>query len=287
MKLENKAILILIFVTAMWGLTFPLIHNAMQDIGPFAFVFVRMVLATIGFLPFVFKRFRNTNSLLFWGGLLLAILNTVTYLFQSEGLETISASRSAFITGTNVILVPLLAPLFRFGRPKIYEVIAALFCMLGLYILTGESVSHISVGDIWTFGCALLYALTILTLQIISKRCKDNTLLGFYLTAFGMLVPAAFLYHSDFQHVFSPAVIIALLFCAFIATALVNYLMTHYQQHVSVTKVAVIYALEPVFATVFSVLIEHEHLNYQIYVGGGVIFFSILLPDLIRLARKN
>ncbi len=277
-KLETKSTLILIAVTAVWGLTFPLIESAVDYISPTAFVLVRMIIASIGFLPFIYKRFWQTNYLLIWGGLVLACLNAVTYLFQTEGLQTIPASRSAFITGFNVVLVPLLAPLFRLGIPKGIEITAAILCLIGLYILTGANLHHLSIGDLWSLACAISYALLVVSLQVILKYTTENLLLSFYATLFGVLIPLLFLPRFNGAELLHWQVILALFFCALIATSFVTYLMACYQQHIQVTRVAIIYALEPVFATVFAFLLYHQSLGINTILGGMIIFISIILP---------
>ena len=281
---ETKAILILILVTVIWGLTFILIQHAVDIVNPVVFVLLRVLLASIGFLPFVYARLRKTHSQLLWGGMLLAFFSAASYIFQSEGLKTIPASRSAFITGTCVVIVPLLAPLFRLARPKKNELLAATVCLVGLYILTGANLAQLSTGAVWTVCGAVAYAITIIILQIISKHTTENMLLSFYMTVFSILPPAMLLPFVDrvpqftWQVVLNWPVSIALVFCALAATTLVTYLMVTYQKHTTVTKAAVVYTLEPVFATLFAWFIGGQQLTKYLLIGGSLILIGILLP---------
>ncbi len=284
---ETKAIVVLIFVTAIWGMTFIIIQNAVTFINPIVFVFLRMVLASIGFLPLVYNRFRNTDRRTLLGGLILAALIAATYIFQTEGLQTIPASRSAFITGIGVVIVPILAPLFRQGSPKPIEFLAAVICVIGLYILTGAKISNFQIGDLWTFGCAFSYAFTIFALQIITKRSQDTILLSFYATLFGIIPVTILLPHFSWHVVLHWQVIIALVFCALLATTLVTYLMFAYQKYTSVTKAAIIYTLEPVFATLFAFMIGNQLLTRDLVLGGILIIISNLLPHVIKWQSKK
>ena len=287
--LETKAILILMFVTILWGLTFVLVQNAVRVMNPVVFVFIRMLLASLAFLPLVYMRLGKTNQLLWWGGMLLAVLNAGSYIFQSEGLQTIPAARSAFITGTCVVIVPLLTPLFLLAKPKKLELLAAIICAAGLYILTGADLSQLSIGDLWTLGAAILYALTIIVLQIVAKRTTENLLLSFYMTVFGVLPPAMLLpysiHHFTWRVMLNWQVSIALAFCALAATTLVTYLMVTYQKHTTVTKAAIVYTLEPLFATMFALLIGGQQLTKYLIVGGSLIFIGILMPNLFGFER--
>jgi len=287
MRLETKSTYILVLVTAIWGGTFVLVQQATHFISPQSFIFIRMLLAGLCFLPIVWGSLRKTVPLIFWGGLLLALLNTTTYILQTEGLQTIPASRSAFITGFGVVLVPMLSPLFGLGFPKKMELIAAFFCLSGLYILTGASFSHLSSGDFWSLGCAFTYAVMVICLQIISKKTQDTLLLSFYMTGFGFIVPMMMFPQMNLHAILHWQVIMALLFCAVLATSLVSYLMARYQQHVSMSKAAIIYALEPVFATLFAFVFYQQGITLSTVIGGAIIICSITLPNIKKRSHAS
>ena len=252
MKPTTIAPFILLLVTMIWGLTFPLLHEVVNQVDPALFVFSRLAIASLVFLPFVIKRLKHASPWLLWGGFMLAVLDSATYIFQTQGLQTISSSRSAFITGTAVLLVPMLAPLFKLRKPKPIEIVAALLCACGLYILTGANFRGLGMGDLWTLGCALSYALMVLTLQVVTKRVTDNLLLTFYTLTFAIVMPLPFVHTYDWHTLASTSVILPLLYCAVLSSSLVVYLMIRYQRYVSVTRATLIYTMEPVFATTFA-----------------------------------
>ncbi len=287
MKVETKSTILLICATAIWGWTFILVQQATKFVSPDSFVFMRMVLAAVFFIPLVVKRLKFTTSTILIAGILLASLNATTYILQTEGLQTISASRSAFITGFGVILVPLLSPLFGLGFPKKIEILSAFACFVGLYILTGANITHLSVGDLWSLGCASTYAVMVVCLQIFSKRIHDSLLLSFYMTFFGFIVPSLGLQHFHLESFFHWQVIYALVFCAILATALVTFLMAKYQKNITVAKAAVIYALEPVFATLFAVVFYQQGVKASTLTGGAIMLVSIILPNIKEMRFYN
>lgn len=289
MQKSTLASLVLVLVTAMWGLTFPLIRDAVAFIDPGSFVAIRMVLATLVLLPFVITHFRHANRLLFIGCLVLAFLNTATYIFQTKGLVTIPASRSAFITGASVIMVPLLMPLFRLGKPDKLAFASVVLCLIGLYVLTGADFQNLSIGDFWTFDCAISYALFIIVMQIMSSRVKDYLLLCFFQICFSVPLALPFATMTASSIVLQPAVIIALIFCAVFATCLAIYLQGRYQQYITAAKTALIFALEPVFATIFAYFINAgSTITMSTIVGGLLILVSIVLRDVwLSIADKN
>ncbi len=287
MKLSLKASLMLALCAAVWGLTFPLIANAMKFINPSLFVTLRVMLAAIVFLPFIISRLRYTNKYILWGGVTIGLLTSLTYIFQSIGLMTLPSARSAFITGTNIVFVPLLMPLFRLGYPTLWGSISALLGLLGLYILTGANLAGLSSGDYWTLGCALAYALLVLCMQWFTLRIQEYRLFAFMQIIFTIPFAAIATHSIDWQSLAHPQVIIALVVCALFATCLVFYWQTKYQQHINPAKAALIFALEPVFATFFAFIINGEKITLDTMIGGGLILFSIVLADLIALLRKQ
>ena len=117
----------LLLVSFMWGLTFPLIRNAVQEINPYQFVFSRFGFATIAFGLFILLRKVALSKIIACTipGLILGGIAWASYFTQTVGLGEISAGRAAFITGLNVMMVPLLAPLFRVGKPNRNDLFAA------------------------------------------------------------------------------------------------------------------------------------------------------------------
>ena len=283
MHISTKAQCYLVLVALIWGLTFPLIHQAVGFLDPDVFVFVRFCMAALFFLPFVISLLRKTSKLLLYGSLLLGLGNSVVYIFQSIGLMTIPASRSAFITGTGVILVPFLSFVLKIEKMRLMHFVCAILCCIGLYILTGADFAGFNVGDLYTFGCAIAYALTVIIIQILSESFDDPRLIVFYQMIFTIPIAGLLSIGSDFTPLLLPGVYIPLIFCAVLATCLVYYWQLRYQQYTTAPKAALIYALEPVFASIFSISMHQEALTWTIVIGGGFIFGSIILPDMLAL----
>lgn len=287
MKNSTIAILALTLVAAMWGLTFPLMHDVMPIVDSGLFVTVRLIFASVVMLPFVIFRFKHTNRFLIIGCIVLAALNTATYLFQTKGLLTIPASRSAFITGVSVVIVPFLMPLFRLGNPDKFAFISVAICLVGLYILTGADLRNLTIGDFWTLDCAISYGFFIVVMQIMSSRVKDYLLLCFFQVFFSvpLALPFATTFHLNI--ILQPEVIGTLLFCAVFATTIAIYLQGRYQQYVSAAQTALIFALEPVFATIAAYFINNAAITYSTIIGGMLVLLSIVFRDLCVLGTSK
>ncbi len=281
---STRAYLNLLFISLLWGGTFPIIKNAVINIDPFTFVSIRFLLAALLFIIFIIKKLPTLNRQLIISGLILGLLNAATYTTQTIGLKYISASRSAFITGVYIFFVPLIAVLFKIERFSLLNLCAALLCIYGLYILTGSNISHISYGDILTVICALSCAISIVYLQHISAVHPDYKSLCFYQILFTAPVPGIIAFKTGhLNELFHLPVIFAFFYCIIFATIFTLYLQTKYQKYSTATTAALIFSLEPVFATLISIFIYGEMMTKNIMVGGAVMLASVILPELIRV----
>jgi drug/metabolite transporter (DMT)-like permease len=286
MKLSSKANLYLILATLMWGITFPLTRNALTEVDPFVFVSLRFALATLVLLPSVWILFHKTTQAILRGSLIIGILNAGAYLCQTIGLETVHSARAAFIIGSSVILVPFLAPLFKLEKPGRLDLLCSAIGFIGLYVLMDVKHLYIGHGDLWIFLGAICFSLQITYLQRINQLIDNYQLLAFYQLLF--TVPFVFLFTKG--HSFSAALqlqaLIGILFCAVFATSLAYYLQNKYQKFTSAPKAALIFALEPVFASLFGVLINHEKLAKTTIAGGLLLLLGLILPALINLKKE-
>jgi drug/metabolite transporter (DMT)-like permease len=290
-----RADLALVVVTLLWGITFPLIRSALADLDPYQFVGWRFLIATVAFLPLVLAHPASRRGLgrAFLPGLLLGSLAWTSYISQTIGLQTIPAGRAAFITGLSVILVPLLSPVFRAGQPRPIELVAAAVATAGLYLLTvnsgdGSAGSWLSVGDLWILVCASSYAIYIHVLQILLRRnYNENSLAFTQVLGIGVFAVSILFARGEVRIVMSQAVLVALAVCALLATVGTFWLQTRYQGRSTPQRVALIFALEPVFATLFAYLLLGETLSGRGAFGAAVILFSVVGVELSSALRAR
>lgn len=279
----TKANLNLLIVAILWAGTFPIIKDAVAAIDPYSFVSIRFLLAALLFLLFIVKKAPSFDKKLIISGIILGVLNAISYTTQTIGLQYISASRSAFITGICVVIVPLIAVIFKIERFSILNILAALFCLFGLYILTGSNIEHVSYGDILTLICALAVASSIVFLQYISASVTDYKSLCFYQILFTAPLPGVIaLKVGHISNIFHLTVLFAFFYCILFATIFTLFLQTKYQKYTTATSAALIFSLEPVFASILSVFINGETITRNIIIGGAVMLASVILPELIK-----
>ena len=157
-KQKILAQLSMVVTTMIWGITFVMVKDALNDAPPYMFASLRFGIAFILGLVYVNKGIKNITDVEMLGGLFCGFCLFVGYAFQNFGLIETTPSRSAFITSVSVILVPLILVLFRMKRVNTRIWIAVVLAIIGLYILLNPTGGGINIGDILTFGCAVSFA---------------------------------------------------------------------------------------------------------------------------------
>jgi drug/metabolite transporter (DMT)-like permease len=287
MRSSTRAEIYLLVITMIWGATFPLIHTSVKDISPVAFVFLRFFIAALLFLPFVLGAFKHTTRRLMVVSVVLGAINFSSYFLQTTALKTISADQVAFITGLSIVMVPFLSALFKSEKLRKIDVIASLIALLGLYVLTGANLEDISVGQVLTFIAAFLYALAIVIIQVHTKVACRYDLMAFYQILFTAIFALPFAVHQDFSGLAKTSVAFTLLFCSFFATVIALYVQVRFQRMTTASKAALIFCLEPIFASFFAWLIDHQRVGVDTYIGGAIILVGLATPDLLKVVKRK
>src|SRR4051812_2564385 len=111
-----RALAALIAVTAVWGVTFVQVKDAVALYPLFAFLAVRFAIATLTLAVPGTRRVRSLGRSGLAGGILLGLLLAAGYALQTAGLERTTGAGTGFITGMYVVGTPPL-PLFMFRSP--------------------------------------------------------------------------------------------------------------------------------------------------------------------------
>ncbi|BAU41618.1 DMT family transporter [Leptolyngbya sp. O-77] len=285
------SIFILVLSNVIWGSTFPLIKTSLGTLSPSVLVMARFVVGAIALSPVVAMRLRSVSRAdeaaappsrlsqgLVLDGIGVSVIMFGAFLTQAIGLETAPASRAAFITSLNVILVPIFARLL--GRKiSIRVAIAAVLALAGVGLLSWEGGS-LGVGDLWVLGCAACWAVYILRVERIVQRYSATALTMVQLVAIALLSLLWAAPHIALQTAALIASAAVVLYLGLFATALTTWTQASAQRHLSATEAAILYTLEPVFASLFAFWWLGERWGLRGWLGGGVILAATLLSQL-------
>jgi len=305
MKKSVIADLILLFIAFIWGTTFVIVQQAIETLPPHSFNGIRFALASIALFPFILLK--NGKSLTAFkrngwiAGIILGFFLFGGYSFQTVGLLYTTASKSAFITGLSVVLVPTFSVAILKIVPKWNAIIGVVLAAVGLYLLTMVDVNGLQLGDMLTFLCAVFFALQITFTGKYASEYPALPLAWIQITtvAFTSFIFAFFTEDTTLllngDYLFQSDVIIALLITSILATAFAYLAQTSFQKYTTSTRVAIIFATEPVFAALTSFVVLGERLSIPAFLGGSLIFIGMILAEipqerigsLLTLSRKN
>ncbi len=295
--MKLRAYLLMLFVVAVWGSTFVVIKGALADASPAAFNLLRMTLAFVLLAVAYQRSWRTIHRGSLAAGAMVGLCLAAGYQFQTIGLVRTTPSKSAFITGLVVVLVPLFSsipglhpPGFRAPRWNAYS--GAVLAFVGILLLTAPPSAHvttnptfaenaiaflpdlssINLGDILTFGCSIGFAFHCIALSHVSPRIpfQPLALLQVGFCAVFMAVSLPFIEHPQMH--FTPRLVTALLVAAALARA---------QSILPSTHIALLLTMEPVFAWITSFLFTGERLGLRPAMGALLILGGIALTELV------
>ena len=278
MKIQTKAEFSLAAITAIWGFTFVIVKGALADASPLPFLAVRFILAGLLLLVVLGRGRVGRETIL--PGSIMGVFLFGGYLFQTWGLVYTTPSKSAFLTGFSVILVPLIMMLLgqRLGPAT---VVGAVLGLAGIYLLVAPSgMSGVNLGDIFTLVGATSFAIHIVLVGRYTKRFSFLHLVPVQVLMVGLLASAAMVIFPAQKWHFSARLAVAILVTAVLATGVAFSVQNWAQQYTPPAHTALIFALEPVFAAISSWLVVGEHFRGRTLVGAGLILAGMVVSEI-------
>ncbi|NKE04804.1 DMT family transporter [Mesobacillus selenatarsenatis] len=290
MKASSFADLSLLFVALIWGATFVLVQNAISFLEPQSFNAVRFAFAAIllvlWLMFFEKEQLKKLDKKLLLSGIMLGFWLFIGYAFQTLGLLYTTSSKAGFITGLSVVLVPLLMFGILKQRPSLNSIAGVSAATAGLYLLTMSDVSSLNIGDAFVLICAAGFALHIVFTGKFSSSYPTLLLTTVQIATVAALSAISAVFFEDWKRAFNPDVIfstnvvVALLVTSILATALAFFIQTNFQKHTTATRVALIFAMEPVFAAITAYFWADERLTYSALAGCVLIFAGMVFAEL-------
>jgi drug/metabolite transporter (DMT)-like permease len=285
-------LLSLVLVTAIWGVTFVQIKDALELYPLFAFLAVRFAIAVAVLAVPAAPRLRSLGGSGALAGASLGGLLAAGYALQTAGLERTTVSAAGFVTGMYVVLTPVFAlVLFRL-RPSVAVWLGVALAVAGLAMLSGVSAGSVT-GDLMVLAAAALYALQIALMERFAPRYDALAFTTAELAAafagFTVIAVAA----GQVELPRGATVWGALLVTGIFASALGYLVQAWAQQRTSATRTALLFSLEPVFAGIFGYALAGDRLGLLGWTGCAVILSGIAVAEpgaaraLARLVRAR
>jgi drug/metabolite transporter (DMT)-like permease len=271
-------------VTVIWGSTFVVVKVAVETVDPLAFVASRFGVGALALALLFHRRLGRATPGLWRAGAVLGAALFAGFAFQTFGLRESTPARAGFITGLSVVLVPLLVAALLRRRPGRSTLVGVGLCFLGMALLSAPlSADEWAVGswrgDALVLLCALAFALHIVGVGHYAGRHDAAAITVAQLAVVAGLAGLLGVLTGAGPPV-APTSWPAIAYMGVIATAVVFLLQNWAQIHTSPTHTALIFALEPVFAALFSWLFYGEALTPRMSGGGLLIVVGIVVAEI-------
>jgi len=272
------ALVALIAVTAVWGVTFVQVKDAVALYPLFAFLAVRFAIATGVLAVPALARLRSLGRGGAGGGVLLGLLLAAGYVLQTAGLERTTVSSTGFITGMYVVLTPLLALILFRARIGLAAWGGVVLATAGLAMLSGIHAGSVA-GDLLVLAAAAVYSLQIVLLERYAPRFDPLAFTFVEMAAAfaGLLVVAVVL--GDLHVARGWTVWGALLVTGVFASALGYLVQAWAQRRTSATRTALVFSMEPVWTAFFGYTLSGDRLGALGWGGCAAIMAGIVLAE--------
>jgi len=275
--------MISLVITAMWGLSFPLMRNIGDNISSHSYLFFRFLIATISLIVIFYKKIDFNDKILHAKSFILGLLLFGTLNSTVVALKHTKSSNVAFLIGLNVVLVPLISSFFEKNKIKTNAIVANFIAIIGIYFLSGGTNFSFNKGDLFAILTAFFISGRLIFLNKFSKE-EDHIKVGIFQIFYCFLLTTLFWFQNDGyteKIIFSKELTLIIIFTGVFATSLAFFGQTYIQRHISATKSSLLITTESVFGVIFSILIPKTDGTKEFLTNFGIIGCLLIFTAMI------
>lgn len=270
----------LVLATLIWGSSFVVMKNTLDNIPVFFLLGFRFTMAA-GILALVFwKRWKTFDKRTLFGGVAMGVLLFLAYTTQTFGLTGTTPGKNAFLTAIYCVIVPFLYWFVCKQRPNKFNLLAALLCIAGIGLVSLNADLSVTWGDGLTLLSGVFYACHIVTVSRLSQG-RDIFLLTIVQFAVAALLSWIFMAFTGSvpSGAISAPALWSLLYLAVAATAVALLFQNIGQKYTPPATAAVLLSLEAPFGVLFAMIFSGERPTPQMLLGFVLIFVAILCSE--------
>ena len=279
---------LLLLTSAIWGFAFVAQRAGMETIGPFTYNGVRFLLGAVTLLPlsFLVRRRPQAGGLRISDALIAGVLLFLGPPLQQVGLVSTTAGKAGFITGSYVVLVPIVGTVAGVSRTGLGRWLAVFLALAGLYLLSIREGLTIGRGDALVALSAVFFALHVLYLAEVAPRnpVVPLAIMQFFVTGVSSIFFAFIVEEPQVSPILETW--LPILYGGCFSVGIAYSLQVVAQRTAHPTHAAIILSLEGAFAALGGFLLLSERLSVREAVGCGVLLLAMLLSQL-AVPRRN
>lgn len=275
--------LLLLCAVALWGSSFALTKPLLDVMGVFTFMAYRFLTGGIILIVFLksIGRFKPGKNQ--WiGGLITGLLLFLAFIFHTYGLKYTTASKNAFIVGSNVIFVPLIMMVFKKERQPRQVWLSTFLAVVGLGMITLDgTLGGVNKGDLITLVGTLVVGFYILAVEAYVKSGSSLEIATIQVLTVGLLSLIPALVMENVMIDFTP-IVLGNLFVLSVGCTSIAYVIANYcQRFVSAARTSLLYVFEPIFGAVLGWILLGERFGVQGMIGAVLVTVATILPSII------
>lgn len=277
---SKQADLTLFFVALFWGTGFTVTKKALDIYTPSQLLFLRFGIASLVALIVFRKDMKTINKSDIKAGVIMGVFLAIGFILQTIGLQGTSAGNSAFLTGTNVVMVPFFYYLVTKIKPRRNNVIAAGLMFVGIILLTVdfENFGNFNLWDFLTLLSAIAFAWQVVATGIFSTDKNPAVISTLQNLTCAVIFLVMFLLEGE-PLIINKGGSMSVLYLSLVTTFLCFLMQTIGQKYTSTTHAAIILSLESVIGSLLGVLILKETYTAVTIVGFAVILLAVLSAE--------
>ena len=285
-KLQGR--LALLVCTLIWGSSFVILKNTLNDVPVMWVLAIRFSGATLLISAVSVKDLKKLTAPCLRGGAVMGTVLFFGYILQTYGLFHTTPGKNAFLTAVYCVVVPFLFWLISKKKPDRYNISAAAICLAGVGLVSLTGNFSVGLGDALTLAGGVFFAFHIIATAS-ATAVGSPLLLTLIQTATATVLSwLGVIFFEPSPGVIPGNAAVALVYLCVICTAGGFFLQTFGQKHTPPSAAAVIMTFEAVFGVLLSVLMGHEDLSIRLVSGFILIFLGVIISEtkLAFLRRK-
>lgn len=270
----------LLLTTIIWGTSFVIQKNTLDDISTLYLLAFRFTIATILLFLIGIKDIKKLDLSYLKGGALMGIALAAAYIVQTYGLVYTTPGKNAFLTASYCVMTPFFYWLYKKKRPKKHNIIAAILCVLGVGLISIDGGMSINIGDALTLACGIFYAVHILITDEQASGKNPALLTAIQFAVAAVITWVLALIVEPFPSEIPNSAVFSIAYLGIMCTGICYLLQTFGQKNTPASQSAIILTLESVFGTVISVIFYNEPMSIRLIFGFAAMFAAILISEI-------
>ena len=285
MKNANRKILSqagMLLTALIWGGGFIVVKNSLDSFSLLWLLAARFSVAALAAPQLFYRRIRHIDKAVLKTGVVSGLLIYLGFVFQTLGVQYTTASKNALLTSVYVVLVPFVYWLMIRKRPKPLQIISALLCFCGIFLLLyKKDFGQFNIGDLLTLVCGAVFAVQISYLGLHSKKMDSFalTMVQIWACAAASVICALVFEPDQFPVVIKADMLLSVMYLSFLSTLLAYFIQTAAQKYTHPSIASLILSLECAIGAILSVLIFRDAFTPMMWAGGALTFGAVIMAQ--------